>query len=142
MEADINFNPCVPLIVGYVVGFASSIYPSVMNRRLNKDGVIYTFSHVNRFFIPGFIACVVSAIVQGVDLTINGQHNLNRLGARTAIQQGGWQIVGFLITAGTAIIAGLIIGILYKIINKNTSADQFNDETTYYNVPSPALTTD
>ena len=47
MEADINFNPCVPLIVGYVVGFASSIYPSVMNRRLNKDGVIYKFSHVN-----------------------------------------------------------------------------------------------
>jgi NhaP-type Na+/H+ or K+/H+ antiporter len=49
------------------------------------------------------------------------------LNTRTAIQQGGWQMVGFLITAGTAILTGLVIGVLIKIINKHEYQDQFND---------------
>lgn len=142
MEADTNFNPCVPLIVGFVVSFASSIYSSAIHRKTNNNGVAFTYSHINRFFIPGVIACIVSAVVQAVDLSINGDHNTNRLNDRTPIQQGGWQIVGLLITAGTAILAGLIIGVLYKVINKNTSEDQFNDETTYYNVPTAAIAND
>lgn len=49
-------------------------------------------------------------------------------------------MVGFLITAGTAILAGLIIGVLIKIINKHEYQDQFNDSHTYINVPSPSIT--
>ena len=72
MEADICFNPCVPLICGYVIGFASSIYPATFNRKANKDGVLFTFPHINRFFIPAFFACVISAIVQASNVSANG----------------------------------------------------------------------
>lgn len=125
----------MPLIVGYVVGFASSIYPATMNRKINKNGVIFTFPTINRFLIPGFLACVVSAIVQACNVSENGDHYINRLPQRTSVQQGGWQIVGFLITLCTAIICGLIVGVLMKILNKHTTEDQFNDEYTYSNLP-------
>lgn len=124
------------------MGLTSSLYSSALTRRVNINGVIHTYSTINRFFFPGIIASIISAIVQGVDYTINGEHNLNRLGDRTAIQQGGWQIVGLLITSGTAILAGLIIGLLFKVINKYNSHEQFNDEVTYTHVPSPFLGTD
>lgn len=110
-----------------MVGFAASIYPAAVNRRFNKNGVVFTYAHIYRFLIPAFFGCVVSAIVQACDVSINGAHTTNRLGERTAIQQGGWQIIGFLITAGTALLAGLIVGVLIKIINKNDAHDQFND---------------
>lgn len=50
--------------------------------------------------------------------------------------------MGLLITAGTALLAGLIIGILCKLINKFGPEDQFNDEVTYMDVPSAAIGTD
>lgn len=142
MEADINFNPCVPLIVGYVVGFISSLFPAALNRRVNKDGVFFSFPTINRFLIPSTLACIVSAIIQACAVSANGLHIMNKLPARTPIQQGGWQLVGFLITTGVALIAGLIIGILFKVSNKFTAEEQFNDEVTYTNIPSPAIGTD
>lgn len=130
------------MIVGFVVGLSSSIYPSALGRKMNANGVVSTFSMTNRFLIPAVTSTFVSAIVQGVGQTVNGSHNVNRMGTRTAVQQGGWQIIGLLITLGTALLAGLIIGLLYKVINKNTHGDQFNDEVTYSHVPTPALETD
>jgi hypothetical protein len=136
MSFDTTFNPCVPLIVGYIVSFLSSIYPAQLNQKINKDGVLFTYPHVNRFLIPAFIASIVSAVVQAC------AHPGRKLDARTAIMQGGWQIVGLLISAGIAIIGGLIIGIIYKILSWNTMEDQFNDEFTYENVPNPYKETD
>lgn len=52
---------------------------------------------------------------------------MNMLGTRTPIQQGGWQIVGMLITVGTALICGVVVGVLCKIFNRFTVEDQFND---------------
>lgn len=43
--------------------------------------------------------------------------------------------MGILITAGIAILAGLIIGILVKVINKNGRDQQFNDEEIYDDIP-------
>lgn len=127
MEADICFNPCVPLIVGYVVGFGSSIYPSNMHRKANQNGVLFTFPILNNYLIPGFLACIVSAVVQACNVSENGPHIRNALQERTPIQQGGWQIVGFLITASIAALAGIIIGFSIKAVNRNETADQFND---------------
>jgi|688.fasta_scaffold55727_1 hypothetical protein len=127
MEADICFNPCVPLIVGYVVGFGSSIYPSNIHRKANQNGVLFTFPILNNYLIPGFIACIVSAVIQACNVSQNGPHFRNALEGRTPIQQGGWQIVGFLITTGIAALAGIIIGFLIKAVNRNETADQFND---------------
>jgi hypothetical protein len=79
MEADICFNPCVPLIVGFVVSFASSIYPSSMHRKANLNGVLFTFPILNNYLIPGFIACIVSAVIQACNVSQNGQHFRNAL---------------------------------------------------------------
>lgn len=113
-----------------------------MNRKINANGVLFTYSHISRFLIPAVLSCIVSAVVQACDVSVNGSHTSNRLSGRTAIQQGGWQIVGMLITIATAGLAGLIVGILIKLINKNTTDDQFNDQFTYDNVPSPYIQTD
>ncbi len=135
MEADICFNPCVPLIVGYIVGFGCSIYPAALNRKINAQGVLLTYSHINRFFIPAILSTIVSAIVQACAVSQNGDHTLNILTNRTSIQQGGWQIVGLVITLATAGLAGIIIGVAYKVLNNNRSEDQFNDQTTYSSIP-------
>ena len=95
---------------------------------------------MNRFFIPGFIGGIVSGIIQACDNSDNGQHGSNRLSGRTAVQQGGWQILGILITAGIAILAGLLIGILIKVINKNDRYQQFNDEEIYDDIPIDSTT--
>jgi len=79
MEADINFNPCVPLIVGYVVGFICSLYPASLNRNVNKNGVIFSFATINRFLLPSVLACIVSAIIQACAVSANGLHVLNKL---------------------------------------------------------------
>jgi len=57
------------------------------------------------------------------------------LDGRTHIQQGGWQIVGLLITTGTAGLAGVLIGLAYKVINNHETYHQFNDTITYDNIP-------
>lgn len=74
MEADICFNPCVPLIVGFVVGFICSLFPAGVNRKLNSAGVTSTFNHLQRFIIPAILSTIISAIVQASGFTANGDH--------------------------------------------------------------------
>lgn len=74
MEADICFNPCVPLIVGFVVGFICSLFPAGVNRKLNSSGVTSTFNHLQRFIIPAILSTIISAIVQASGFTANGDH--------------------------------------------------------------------
>jgi hypothetical protein len=142
MEFDTSFNPCAPLIVGFIIGFLGSIFPSAINEKFNQNGILFTYPHVNRFLIPSIIAVIVSAIIQACKNSQNGAFGLNRLSGRTAIMQGGWQIVGMLITIATSLIAGFIIGILYLVLSWNTSDDQFNDGFTYEELPKNAVETD
>jgi hypothetical protein len=121
MSFDTAFNPCIPLIVGFIVSFLSSLYPSVIHKKINEGGVLFSFPHLNRFLIPAFIASIVSAVIQACGISANGAFEINQLPGRTKSQQGGWQIIGLLITIGIALIAGLIIGIIYKIINNYTA---------------------
>lgn len=118
------------------------MYAATFGRKINSNGVLFTFSHINRFFIPGLFGAIVSGVIQATSDSVNGSHPLNRLSSRTAIQQGGWQILGILITIGIALLAGLIIGLLYKIINRFGPEDQFNDEVTYDDIPNPEIQTD
>lgn len=118
-QFDVGYNPCAPLIVGFVVGFLSSTYAATVGRKINGQGVLFTYSHINRFLIPGIFGAIVSAIVQACDNSINGDHGPNRLSSRSPVQQGGWQILGILITAGIAVLAGLIIGLIIKVINNH-----------------------
>jgi hypothetical protein len=36
-----------------------------------------------------------------------------------------------LLTSGIALIAGVIVGLIYKFFNKNEASDQFNDNLIY-----------
>jgi hypothetical protein len=40
-------------------------------------------------------------------------------------------MIGVLLTAGIALLSGIIVGVLYKIINHNDAEDQFNDNVDY-----------
>jgi nitrogen fixation-related uncharacterized protein len=87
--------------------------------------------------IPSIIACIVSAIIQACNNS-QSYYNSNRLPSRTSIQQGGWQIVGLLLTVAIAALAGVIIGIFYFVFSWNSKDDQFNDEVTYEELPANA----
>lgn len=63
------------MIVGYIIGFVCSIYPAALSRKINQNGVIFTFPHINRFLLPAFFASVVSAIVQATGTSANGDHS-------------------------------------------------------------------
>jgi len=45
--------------------------------------------------------------------------------------QAGFQLIGILLTSGIALIAGVIVGLIYKFFNKNEASDQFNDNLIY-----------
>jgi hypothetical protein len=46
---------------------------------------------------------------------------------RTNIQAGGYQIVGGLLSIAFGIGAGLVLGLLFKLLNKQTASDTFRD---------------
>ena len=135
MEADICYNSCAPLIVGFVVGVMCSIFPGGINRKVNVNGIVSTYNHLQRFLLPAILSTIVSAIIQATGSSANGDYIANLLPGRTPIMQGGWQIVGMLITIATAVIAGVLIGVAYKAINNHETYHQFNDNITYDNVP-------
>lgn len=79
------------------------------------------------YLIPGLIAGVLSAIFQARGFVIDylTRYSGNAESARTRFQQGGIQIAGLAIAAGVGIFAGVISGVLMKIVNHRESEDQF-----------------
>ena len=73
-SSDINFNPTVPLIMGYLFGFLTSLYCSRFMKNSNEAGVLYTYSHLQRFLIPGIVSCILSAILHGLGDWTNGSY--------------------------------------------------------------------
>lgn len=45
--------------------------------------------------------------------------------------QGGYQIIGVLLSAAIGLFAGGIVGVIFKIINKHNDIQQFNDNEIY-----------
>jgi len=77
--------------------------------------------------VPGFISGLLSAIFQANSLS-NIQIVLYKKNAdanRSYYEQGGIQIAGLGIAIGCGIFAGLITGVLMKIVNKRQYKDQF-----------------
>ncbi len=50
----------------------ASIYPALMHRKANSNGVLFTFPVLNNYLVPSFFACIVSAIVQACLVSANG----------------------------------------------------------------------
>jgi len=124
-------NPTVPLTAGFITSLFTSLYHSVQLRKMNANGVAVSLASINRFLIPGLLCGILSAIMTAINQGNDGNYILNRLGDRSRIGQGGYQMSGVGLALGFGTGAGLILGLLFKIINRNSRDDQFNDGELY-----------
>lgn len=73
----------------------------------------------------GFLSAIVFGIGQG-----NWNGNISPVlivPARTNLSQGAFQLLGMAFSLGIGLLAGLFIGIFYKIFNRHDAKDQFED---------------
>lgn len=131
-----------------------SISQSRIKMSLNSRGIIDSNSVVFNFLFPSFFAAIFSAVMQGVsqtatgytantyNTTTNSTTNVtsttfntssmsfaNYIGAgRNEIAQGGFQLIGWVISIGFGILGGLIIGVIYRLLN-----DGFQEINAFFN---------
>jgi hypothetical protein len=102
-----------------------------------------------QFLLPSFFAAIFSAISQGVGNTpitytptdITGT-SISAVsypslvqGGRSYTVQGGYQIVGWLLSIGIGSVAGLIIGLVYKLLNDHEDPKHFFNDAVLYDYP-------
>ena len=101
-----------------------------LKRKINSEGVVDSNSAIFHFLLPSLFAAIFSAIMQAVaqtpasysgstssgTTTVLSYNSLVQSG-RSSTKQGGYQIVGWLLSIGIGAVAGVIIGLLYKCIN-------------------------
>lgn len=98
---------------------------------------------MTRYLVPGLVAAILVAVLQATGTNKNGFYDNNYFvdqsprEDRDYIGQGAFQILAIVITGGIAALAGLIIGVLYRVINKNEEDDQYNDLTILEDAPEP-----
>lgn len=130
-SADISRNPAVPLTCGFVIGVLGSLFHSKVLRRMNKRGVFFSLSVFHRLIIPGVFSGILSAVLMAVDQASKNSFVKNIPSYRTSVGQGGFQLVGVLLTLAVSAAAGLLIGGLYRLVNFNEPLHQFNDGLIY-----------
>lgn len=102
-----------------------------MLRKLNYNGVKSSLGHINIYLLPGLFSAFLSAILHGINQGTQGSYIMRRDPSRTFIQQGGFQIIGLLLSIAVGIFAGAVIGLLFRLINKHSYDQQFNDNAIY-----------
>lgn len=100
-------------------------------RRFNKRGVFFTYPVLHRLILPGVFSSILSAILTGFPPTYANSYTKNIPEYRSNNGQAGFQLIGIFLTSGIALIAGVIVGLIYKFFNKNEASDQFNDNLMY-----------
>lgn len=118
-SSDLHPNPGVPLGVGFIGGMVSTLYQSVWLRRMNKNGVSSSLAHFDRYILPGILCGILSGILFGINQGNDGDYQLQWMPDRTNIQQGGYQLAGLALSIAIGIFAGIILGGVFKIINRN-----------------------
>lgn len=130
-----------------------SLLHTNLKRKINSGGVIDSNSVIFHFLLPSFIACVSSAILQGVgnsaasynvasissaNITTNSTVLYSQLVAqgRSISVQGGFQIIGWVISVAFGAAAGGIIGLIYRSANDNfKEIDRLFNDATLYDFP-------
>lgn len=102
------------MLIGLIIGIVVTLLNS-KKRSFNSNGVIDSLGSFPLFFVSSFIGAIYSAVLYatqayGADDTIaNAQVGYDRL------IQGGFQLAGLAITIGIAALAGVIIGLFWKL---------------------------
>jgi hypothetical protein len=85
---------------------------------MNLRGIIDSNSTIFNFLLPGIIASLFSAVFQAIDHSDINPYIYNRDYSRTSYGQAGFQLIGLCITIAIAGVAGLIIGVFYRFVNR------------------------
>lgn len=109
------------------MGLICSLYQSAQLRKLNKDGVVVSLAHFDRYILPGIFCGILSAILYAINQGNDGGYILNFRPDTKNIGQGALQLAGIGLSIGIGLFAGLILGLLFKLINNHLFEDQFRD---------------
>ena len=83
------------------------------------------------YLIPGVFSGIISGIMHGINQGTLENYVMRRDPTRTFVQQGGYQILGILLTVGIALFTGALLGGLFKVINKQNYYQQFDDNAMF-----------
>ena len=130
-------NPALPLGLGTCSGFITVLLTSTIQNYVNRKGILDTHATIANYLIPSLAGGIVSAVVHATNpgnvTDSNGTvvYQTNRDPTKSNFGQGGMQMAGLGVTLGIALIAGILIGLLFKLINKNHHTHQFIDKSYY-----------
>ena len=114
---------------------------------MNSNGVIDTNGTLFQFLVPSLFAAIFSAILSGVgqsSATFTTASNTLitytdlKEASRSAQRQGGFQMAGWLISAGIGAVAGLIIGAIYAAIDQRDKAEEFFADSYFFGPAGPS----
>jgi cbb3-type cytochrome oxidase subunit 3 len=103
-----------------------------LGRTFNKGGVFFSLSLIQHIMIPALLGGFLSAILMAINQTsYNGSSDLGTLTGKGASSNGAIQLLGMAFSIGIGLLAGIFIGIFYRIFNNNKRRDQFNDAANF-----------
>lgn len=86
---------------------------------------------LNPYILPGFFAGVMSAILYAINQGSLTNYSVRSHPDRSVSGQAGFQLIGIALSAGIGLSAGIIIGLIYKITNRHSYSQQFNDNAIF-----------
>jgi len=143
---DINYNTGAATAIGFGVAFVCAIAQMAFKRKVNKGGVVDANGTIFQFLMPSFFAAIFVAVAQGVgnsatSFTTTGTNvgTINyadvRQSGRSSEIQGGYQMLAWLLSIGMGAVAGLIIGVIYRLVNEHSHRSHFFNDGVLYNYP-------
>ena len=147
--SDLNYNTGAATAIGFGVGFFCALVQIAAKRKINQWGVVDSNGAIFQFLLPSLFAAIFAAIAQGVNKSsatftttqlsgtfVSGTINYDGVKEmnRKAEQQGAFQILAWLLSVGIGAVAGVFIGLFYRMVNGfNHKSQFFNDGVIYDN---------
>ena len=141
------------MAIGSITGFICSLFQDVVRRGMNKEGVIDSNSALFTFLVPSLFAAIFSAVVVGIDKSYNTttafqftgtptpftttlNYGPNIKPGRGSTAQGGYMIVGWCLSVAFGLLAGGLIGLLYRLLDDRSKSSEFFSDLSVYEGPS------
>ena len=135
-------NPFPAILIGFACGILVT-WLNTKKRGMNENGVIDSLGSFFVFLVPSFIGAIYSAILfttspYGPENTSN---NVQMDTSRNRFGQGGFQLIGLIITICIAAAAGFLIGLLMKLVNNVSGPEDLFDDNQYIEKDNSAVIT-